>query len=124
MEEAEALCDRIGIMVNGSLQCIGNSKELRAKYGGTYVLTVTTAASEEEVVEQLVRSLCPAANRVYRISGTQKFEMPKQGLRISQVFQVMEHAKSWLNIAAWGLSDATLEDVFIKVASESDISSV
>ncbi|PVH65818.1 hypothetical protein PAHAL_1G084400 [Panicum hallii] len=124
MEEAEALCDRIGIMVNGSLQCIGNSKELRAKYGGTYVLTVTTAASEEEVVEQLVRSLCPAANRVYRISGTQKFEMPKQGLRISQVLQVMEHAKSWLNIAAWGLSDATLEDVFIKVASESDISSV
>ena len=88
------------------------------------MLTVTTAAGEEEeVVEQLVRSLCPAANRVYRISGTQKFEMPK-GLRISQVFQAMEHAKSWLNIAAWGLSDATLEDVFIKVASESDITSV
>ncbi|CAD6251448.1 unnamed protein product [Miscanthus lutarioriparius] len=124
MEEAEALCDRIGIMVNGSLQCIGNSKELKAKYGGTYVLTITTAAGEEEVVEQLVRSLCPAANRVYRISGTQKFEMPKQGLRISEVFQAMEHAKSWLNIAAWGLSDATLEDTFIKVASESDVSSV
>ncbi|KAG2649453.1 hypothetical protein PVAP13_1NG102200 [Panicum virgatum] len=124
MEEAEALCDRIGIMVNGSLQCIGNSKEMRSKYGGTYVLTVTTAAGKEEVVEQLVRSLCPAANRVYHISGTQKFEMPKQGLRISQVFQAMEHAKSWLNIAAWGLSDATLEDVFVKVAKESDISSV
>jgi ABC-type multidrug transport system ATPase subunit len=29
MEEAEALCDRIGIMVNGSLQCIGNSKEVK-----------------------------------------------------------------------------------------------
>ncbi|KAG0532309.1 hypothetical protein BDA96_04G097300 [Sorghum bicolor] len=124
MEEAEALCDRIGIMVNGSLQCIGNSKELKAKYGGTYVLTITTAAGEEEAVEQLVRSLCPAANRVYRISGTQKFEMAKQGLRISEVFQAMEHAKSWLNIAAWGLSDATLEDTFIKVASESDVSSV
>ncbi|KAF8691503.1 hypothetical protein HU200_040649 [Digitaria exilis] len=124
MEEAEALCDRIGIMVNGSLQCIGNSKELKAKYGGTYVLTVTTAAAEEEVVEQLVRSLCPAANRVYRISGTQKFEMPKQGLRISQVFHAMQHAKTWLNISAWGLSDATLEDAFIKVASESDISSL
>nr|CAB3446090.1 unnamed protein product [Digitaria exilis] len=124
MEEAEALCDRIGIMVNGSLQCIGNSKELKAKYGGTYVLTVTTAAAEEEVVEQLVRSLCPAANRVYGISGTQKFEMPKQGLRISQVFHAMQHAKTWLNISAWGLSDATLEDAFIKVASESDISSL
>ncbi|TKW37305.1 hypothetical protein SEVIR_1G038400v4 [Setaria viridis] len=124
MEEAEALCDKIGIMVNGRLQCIGTSTELKAKYGGTYVLTITTAAGEEEVVEQLVQSLCPAANRIYRIAGTQKFEMPKQGLRISQVFQAMQHAKGWLNIAAWGLSDATLEDAFIKVASESDISSV
>uniref|UniRef100_A0A804PHP5 ABC transporter domain-containing protein n=2 Tax=Zea mays TaxID=4577 RepID=A0A804PHP5_MAIZE len=124
MEEAEALCDRIGIMVNGSLQCIGNSKELKARYGGTYMLTVTAAAGEEAAVEQLVRSLCPAANGVYRISGTQKFEMPKQGLRISEVFQAMERAKSWLNIAAWGLSDATLEDTFIKVASGSDASSV
>ncbi|WVZ77359.1 hypothetical protein U9M48_025237 [Paspalum notatum var. saurae] len=124
MEEAEALCGRIGIMVNGSLQCIGNSKELKAKYGGTHVLTVTTAAGEEEAVEQLVQSLCPAANRIYHISGTQKFEMPKQGLRISEVFQAMEHAKSWLNIAAWGLSDATLGDTFIKVACESDITSV
>lgn len=85
------------------------------------MLTITTAAGEEEVVEQLVQSLCPAANRIYRIAGTQKFEMPKQGLRISQVFQAMQHAKGWLNIAAWGLSDATLEDAFIKVANESDI---
>ncbi|TVT99243.1 hypothetical protein EJB05_55419 [Eragrostis curvula] len=124
MEEAEALCDRIAIMANGSLQCIGNSKELKAKYGGTYVLTVTAGEGDEEAVEQLVRSISPAVNRTYRISGTQKFEMPKQGVRISEVFQAMEHAKSWLNIHAWGLSDATLEDVFIKVVEESDISSV
>jgi ABC-type multidrug transport system ATPase subunit len=28
MEEAEALCDRLGIFVNGQLQCIGNAKEV------------------------------------------------------------------------------------------------
>lgn len=28
MEEAEALCDRVGIFVNGELQCIGNAKEV------------------------------------------------------------------------------------------------
>ncbi|XP_062224626.1 ABC transporter A family member 8-like [Phragmites australis] len=124
MEEAEALCDRIAIIANGSLQCIGNSKELKAKYGGAYMLTVTAAAGEEEAVEQLVRSISPAVNRTYRIAGTQKFEMPKQGVRISEVFQAMEHAKNCLNILAWGLSDTTLEDVFIKVAQESDTFSV
>lgn len=29
MEEAEALCDRIGIFVDGSMQCIGNAKEVK-----------------------------------------------------------------------------------------------
>ena len=28
MEEAEVLCDRLGIFVDGSLQCIGNPKEV------------------------------------------------------------------------------------------------
>ncbi|XP_015688864.2 ABC transporter A family member 10-like [Oryza brachyantha] len=125
MEEAEALCDRIGIIANGSLQCIGNSKELKAKYGGSYVLTVTTVTGEaaEEEMRRLVQSISPAMNRVYSISGTQKFEMPKQEVRISQVFQAMEHAKSRMAVLAWGLADTTLEDVFIRVARESDSAS-
>lgn len=28
MEEAEVLCDRLGVFVDGSLQCIGNPKEV------------------------------------------------------------------------------------------------
>lgn len=90
------------------------------------MLTVTTPAGEEEeeVVERLVQSISPAANRVYRVSGTQKFEMPKQGMKISVVFGAMEQAKSSLNILAWGLADTTLEDVFVRVAKESDMSTV
>ncbi|CAN6243557.1 unnamed protein product [Urochloa humidicola] len=120
MEEAEALCDRIGISAYGRLRCTGTSKELKAKYGGTFVFTVTAAASEDEAVEQLVRSISPTAKRTYHIAGTQKFEMPKQGVKISEVFQTMEQAKRSLNIVAWGLVDTTLEDVFIKVAKESE----
>lgn len=126
MEEAEVLCDRIGIIADGTLQCIGNSRELKTKYGGSYVLTITTVASEEaeEEVAKLVRSISPAVSRVYRISGTQKFEMPKQEVRISAVFHAMESAKSRMTILAWGLADTTLEDVFIRVAKESEASSV
>ncbi|PVH65817.1 hypothetical protein PAHAL_1G084300 [Panicum hallii] len=120
MEEAEALCDRIGISAYGRLRCTGPSKELKAKYGGTFVFTVTAAAGEDEAVEQLVRSISPTAKRTYHIAGTQKFEMPKQGVKISEVFRAMEQAKGSLNVAAWGLVDTTLEDVFIKVAKESE----
>lgn len=40
MEEAEALCSRIGIMARGELQCIGTSQHLKKKYGKGYTLTV------------------------------------------------------------------------------------
>lgn len=107
------------LITNVHTTCIS---QLKARYGGTYVLTVSAAEGEEEAVERIARTISPVVNRTYRISGTQKFEMPKQVVRISEVFEAMEHAKRRLNIHAWGLSDATLEDVFIKVAKESEIS--
>ncbi|KAJ7956359.1 ABC transporter A family protein [Quillaja saponaria] len=117
MEEAEVLCDRLGIFVDGSLQCIGNPKELKARYGGSYVFTMTTSSDHESDVENLAKHLSPNANRIYHISGTQKFELPKHDIRISDVFQAVESAKSRFTVFAWGLADTTLEDVFIKVAS-------
>ncbi|VAI57059.1 unnamed protein product [Triticum turgidum subsp. durum] len=108
-----------------AISLIGDPK-LKTKYGGSYVLTITTMAAEEaeEEVAKLVRSISPAVSRVYRISGTQRFEMPKQEVSISAVFHVMEDAKSRMTILAWGLSDTTLEDVFIRVAKENEASSV
>ncbi|KAJ4974015.1 hypothetical protein NE237_007189 [Protea cynaroides] len=116
MEEAEVLCDRLGIFVDGSLQCIGNPKQLKARYGGTYIFTITTLNQEEEVVEILVRRISPNAVKIYHLSGTQKFELPKQEVKIADVFQAIENAKRNFTIQAWGLADTTLEDVFIKVA--------
>jgi len=116
MEEAEILCDRLGIFVDGGFQCLGNPKELKARYGGTYVFTMTTSSDHEQEVEQLVHRLSPNASRIYHISGTQKFELPKQEVKIADVFYAVESAKRRFSIYAWGLVDTTLEDVFIKVA--------
>ncbi|XP_066327202.1 ABC transporter A family member 7-like isoform X2 [Miscanthus floridulus] len=124
MEEAEVLCDRLGIFVDGGFQCLGNPKELKARYGGTYVLTMTTSSENEQEVEQIVHRLSPNASRIYHISGTQKFELPKQDLKIADVFHAVESAKRRFSIYAWGLVDTTLEDVFIKVAKGAQAFSV
>ncbi|KAF8081610.1 hypothetical protein N665_0874s0004 [Sinapis alba] len=116
MEEAEFLCDRLGIFVDGRLQCIGNPKELKGRYGGSYVFTMTTSSEHEKDVEMLVKDVSPNAKKIYYIGGTQKFEIPKEEVRISEVFQAVEKAKSSFKVFAWGLADTTLEDVFIKVA--------
>jgi hypothetical protein len=38
---AEGLCDRLGIFVDGALRCIGSPKELTARFGGFFILTIT-----------------------------------------------------------------------------------
>ncbi|KAK4568280.1 hypothetical protein RGQ29_003886 [Quercus rubra] len=118
MEEAEFLCDRLGFFVDGSLRCIGNPKELKARYGGSYVFTITTSSDHEEEVENMVQHLSLSANKVYQLSGTQKFEIPKSEVRIADVFQAVETAKSKFTVFAWGLADTNMEDVFIKVSRE------
>lgn len=124
MEEAEALCDRLGIFVDGSLQCIADARELKARYGGSLVLTITTTPEHDAEVEDMVRYLSPNAHKTYHLAGTQKFELPKHDLRIADVFEAVEIAKTRLPIHAWGLSDTSLEDVFIKVAMATASSSV
>jgi ABC-type multidrug transport system ATPase subunit len=54
MEEADALCDRLGIFVGGELKCIGNSTELKSRYGKGYKLTITTPLSKVEEAHQYV----------------------------------------------------------------------
>ncbi|KAF7138825.1 hypothetical protein RHSIM_Rhsim07G0182800 [Rhododendron simsii] len=116
MKEAERLCDRLGILVDGSLQCIGNTRELKARYGEFYVFTATTPSSDEQEVERSVLQLSANANKTYHTAGTQKFELPKNEVKIADVFKAVEDLKNKVDVQAWGLVDTTLEDVFIKVA--------
>lgn len=80
------------------------------------MFTMTTSADHEAEVESMIKHLSPSATKIYHISGTQKFELPKHEARIADVFQAVEDAKRRFTVFAWGLADTTLEDVFIKVA--------
>jgi ABC-type multidrug transport system ATPase subunit len=44
--EADYLADRIGIMVQGSLRCIGSGTHLKRTYGKGYKLTLTCPFDE------------------------------------------------------------------------------
>ncbi|CAO2188698.1 unnamed protein product [Urochloa humidicola] len=118
MEEAEELCDRIGIFINGNFHCIGTPKELKARYGGTRILTITTSPEHEEAVERLVSWLSPGYIRIYSVSGTQKFALPRKEVGLGRVFGAVEVARRAFPVLRWGVTDATLEDVFVRVAKE------
>ena len=88
------------------------------------MLTITTTPEHDAEVEDMVRHLSSNAHKTYHLAGTQKFEIPKHDLRIADVFEAVEIAKTRLPIHAWGLADTSLEDVFIKVAMATAGSSV
>lgn len=39
MDEAESLCSKIGILVNGKFMCFGSPSELKKRYGEGYKIT-------------------------------------------------------------------------------------
>jgi energy-coupling factor transporter ATP-binding protein EcfA2 len=51
MEECEALCTRIAIMVGGVLRCLGSSQRLKSKYGHGYQLEISLAIPASEDIE-------------------------------------------------------------------------
>lgn len=40
MREAEAMCLRVGILVNGQFTTIGSCEQLKAKYGRNFILNI------------------------------------------------------------------------------------
>lgn len=126
MEEAEQLCDRLGIFVDGQLVCIGNPKEITARYAGFLVFTITVPAEQEADARALVASLSPNAVLTYALGGTLKYELPSHEVSLSRVFAAVEAAKAprgRLSVVDWGVANATLEEVFIKLAKSIGASS-
>ena len=55
MEEAETLCKRIAIMVDGEFACLGKSGEIKEKYGYGYEIEVRIKPLSESKFEQILK---------------------------------------------------------------------
>jgi ATP-binding cassette subfamily A (ABC1) protein 3 len=66
MEECEALCDQLAIMINGQLQCLGTIPKLKQKFGDGYRLIIKCNHSDhvEDLIlrlDQFIRKMFPSA---------------------------------------------------------------
>lgn len=125
MEEADALCARIGIMVNGRMRCIGSAQHLKSKYGSGYQmeLMVDTVVGEQgfEAVHTFIQQLAPQETRsevqiLESHAGKIKARVPSEGLSLGHLFDRIEGAKTELRITNYSISQTTLEQVFLQFA--------
>jgi len=54
------------------------------------------------------------------LAGTQNFEVPKVNVRLSEVFESIERETNNLNILDWGISNTSLEEVFLHIVERVD----
>ena len=55
MDEAETLCKRMGIMVNGEFVCLGGSNEIKEKYGYGFEADIRIKPLSDEMANQVLK---------------------------------------------------------------------
>uniref|UniRef100_G1PB77 ABC transporter domain-containing protein n=1 Tax=Myotis lucifugus TaxID=59463 RepID=G1PB77_MYOLU len=123
MAEAEAVCDRVAIMVSGRLRCIGSIQHLKSKFGKDYLLEmkVKTLAHVEPLHSEILR-LFPQAARQERYSSLMVYKLPMEDVRpLAQAFFKLERVKQSFDLEEYSLSQSTLEQVFLELSKEQEL---
>lgn len=122
MEEADILSDKIAIMTNGSLSCIGSALHLKNKFGTGYRITVGANAScEQQVIDYFAASLPGCRLESEPISGFMTFDIPRKLMpSLSSFFEELEEKKEELQILDVQLSMTSLEEVFLRIAKATE----
>ena len=120
MEECEALCHRVGIMVSGQFSCIGSLQHLKNRFSEGYSVTVNFHTSKKsEVVDfslgELKASIAEShsSELKLRVGHTRD-----EDIKLWQVFDKLQRMKTTGLIVDYSISQTTLEQVFVRFASK------
>ncbi|NXP86191.1 ABCA5 protein, partial [Passerina amoena] len=125
MEEADAVCDRVAILVSGQLRCIGTVQHLKSKFGRGYFLEMklreTADVQQVEYLQSQILHIFPNANRQESFASILAYKIPKEDVQsLSHSFSKLEEVKHAFNIEDYSFSQATLEQVFVELAKEQE----
>ena len=127
MEEADVLGDTICILHSGQVKAIGDSLFLKNVYGqGIQVQLTVNPAAEHDVVAKL-REIVPGVEFVdkeganFESSGHMTLRLRRRCLPcMPALFAYIQGNRSDAVIREWGLSNTTLEQVFLQLCAQTD----
>lgn len=121
MEEAEILCARIGIMAKGTLRCIGGQIRLKELYGRGFKITFACRPENVDRASAYIASLLPStAKRLDSFVTSESWEFETSPGLIQRLFEEIEAHKHEHGIDDWGLSQTSLEEVFLRIIQDTD----
>ncbi|XP_037670546.1 ATP-binding cassette sub-family A member 3 isoform X2 [Choloepus didactylus] len=120
MEECEALCTRLAIMVQGQFKCLGSPQHLKSKFGSGYSLRAKVRHDrQEEALEEFkafVNLTFPGSVLEDEHQGMVHYHLPGHGLSWAKVFGTLERAKETYGVDDYSVSQISLEQVFLSFA--------
>ncbi len=136
MDECEAVASRIGIMKHGELVAIGTAQRLKASYSGGYDVQIKTKKnfevgklfssvfSDAEIIATHGGILLNWKNKI-KISITSsdmiEYKLPHGNYELSDIFARLHSLVNYLE--DFSISQATLEQVFVKLAKKEQVES-
>lgn len=133
MEEADTLCNRIGILTHGNLRCLGSSQDLKERYGNGYFLTIkidsiyllyiieniNNIKEKQDKIEELIQNLYETVKLKNDSTPTiRTYHILDKNINLSKLFKQLEDNKTNLSIIEYSIIQTTLDDVFLFFADE------
>lgn len=123
MEECEALCNRLIIMVHGQLTCLGSPIYLKQKYGDGYIVQFKLKFSKDESFNQMLKRLDFAIRRYFnncyqdaKHNNSVTYKL-LSNIKLSEIFGKIEKLKTVLKdiIEDYSISQTSLEQIFLSL---------
>ncbi|XP_030384717.1 ATP-binding cassette sub-family A member 3-like [Scaptodrosophila lebanonensis] len=120
MDEADALADRIAIMSNGELKCYGTSFSLKNKYGSGYRLVcIKKPGCRSDKVTGFLSKYIPGIRPETEVGMELTYRLPTRSTSVyAEMFSALENELQRLQLDGYGISAASLEDVFEKTGAD------
>ncbi|XP_075031827.1 phospholipid-transporting ATPase ABCA7 [Calonectris borealis] len=118
MEECEALCTRMAIMVNGRFRCLGSVQHLKNRFGDGYTVVVRVGGPGPAPVESLMQRRFPGIVLKERHGGLLQYQLPSRASSLASVFSVLAAHRGPCHIEDYSVSQTTLDQVFVHFARE------
>uniref|UniRef100_G1Q3H8 ABC transporter domain-containing protein n=1 Tax=Myotis lucifugus TaxID=59463 RepID=G1Q3H8_MYOLU len=121
MEECDAFCTRLAIMVKGKFVCLGSPQHLKNKFGDVYILKVKVKTDTHKHTlndfKDFITMTFPGSELKQENQGILNYYIPRKDNSWSKVFGVLEEAKEQFNLEDYSVSQITLEQVFLTFAN-------
>uniref|UniRef100_A0A669QZW9 ATP binding cassette subfamily A member 4 n=1 Tax=Phasianus colchicus TaxID=9054 RepID=A0A669QZW9_PHACC len=122
MEECEALCTRLAIMVKGTFKCLGTIQQLKYKFGDGYIVTLKIKAPKTGLppdpsrAEQFIRINFPGSLQREKHYNMLQYQICSSSL--AKIFRLIISNKENLYIEEYSVSQTTLDQVFVNFAKQ------